>query len=145
VRRADIHQHFWPEALLSSLARRTALPRLRDGWLELPGEPRSGWSRFPRPRGCSTTSTRGVLGGLAPLHAERLAARGGPSVAVHDPLTFLDSSSYGPRAVDAMLRVVGVDRLLYGSDRPVVTPHSLAPLGAAAEHAIAVANHERVA
>ena len=86
-----------------------------------------------------------MLGGLAPLHAERLAARGGPSVAVHDPLTFLDSSSYGPRAVDAMLRVVGVDRLLYGSDRPVVTPHSLAPLGAAAEHAIAVANHERVA
>src|SRR3954451_5901130 len=36
-----MHQHFWPEALLSSLARRTALPRLRDGWLELPGEPPS--------------------------------------------------------------------------------------------------------
>ena len=41
MRRADIHQHFWPEALLSSLARRTALPRLREGWLELPGEPPS--------------------------------------------------------------------------------------------------------
>ncbi len=41
MRRADIHQHFWPEALLSSLARRTALPRLRDGRLELPGEPPS--------------------------------------------------------------------------------------------------------
>jgi predicted TIM-barrel fold metal-dependent hydrolase len=43
------------------------------------------------------------------------------------------------------MRVVGVDRLVYGSDRPVVAPHSLAPLGAAAEHAIAVVNHERVA
>jgi 6-methylsalicylate decarboxylase len=86
-----------------------------------------------------------MLAGLAPLHAERLAARGGPSEAVHDQLTFFDTSSYGPRAIDAMLRIVGVDRLLYGSDRPVVAPHSLAPLGAAVEHAIAVANHERVA
>src|SRR4051794_40372238 len=43
VRRADLHQHFWPEGLLSSLARRTAPPRLRragGGWeLELAGEP----------------------------------------------------------------------------------------------------------
>jgi len=43
VRRADIHQHFWPEGLLSSLARRTAPPRVRragGGWrLELAGEP----------------------------------------------------------------------------------------------------------
>ena len=63
-----------------------------------------------------------MLAGLAPLHAERLAARGGPSDAVHDRLTFFDTSSYGPRAIDAMLRVVGVDRLLYGSDRPVIEP-----------------------
>jgi hypothetical protein len=43
-----------------------------------------------------------------------------------------------------MLRVAGVDRLLYGSDRPVVEPHGLAALGAAAEHAIAVTNPERL-
>jgi hypothetical protein len=42
-----------------------------------------------------------------------------------------------------MLRVVGVDRLLYGSDRPVVEPTPLAALGAAAEHAIVVTNPER--
>ena len=84
-----------------------------------------------------------MLAGLAPLHAERLAARGGPSHAVHDPLTFFDTSSYGPRAIDAMLRVVGVDRLLYGSDRPVIDPAPLA-VGAAAEHALVVANPERV-
>src|SRR6201999_3523543 len=81
-----------------------------------------------------------MLGGLAPLHAERLAARGGPSEAVHDRDTFFDTSSYGPRAVDAMLRAVGVDRLVYGSDRPVVAPSDLGALGAAAEHAIAVPN-----
>ena len=74
-----------------------------------------------------------MLAGLAPLHAERLAARGGPVEAVHDPLTFFDTSSYGPRAIDAMLRVVGVDRLLYGSDVPVVEPVSLAPLGEAVD------------
>ena len=42
VRRADIHQHLWPDALLSSLARRTVHPRLRrtaGGWrLELAGD-----------------------------------------------------------------------------------------------------------
>ena len=44
---------------------------------------------------------------------------------MHDPLTFFDTSSYGPSAIDAMLRVVGVDRLLYGSDRPVIEPVAL--------------------
>jgi hypothetical protein len=43
VHRTDVHQHFWPESLLSALARRTAPPRLRragGGWeLELAGEP----------------------------------------------------------------------------------------------------------
>jgi predicted TIM-barrel fold metal-dependent hydrolase len=42
-----------------------------------------------------------------------------------------------------MLRVVGVDRLLYGSDRPVIEPVALATLGAAAEHALVVTNPER--
>ena len=39
MRRADIHQHLWPDELLSSLARRTVHPRLRHGRLELAGEP----------------------------------------------------------------------------------------------------------
>ena len=68
-----------------------------------------------------------MLAGCAPLHAERLAARGGPADAVHDELTsWFDVSSYGPQAVDAMLRVVGVDRLVHGSDRPVAEPPPLA-------------------
>src|SRR3954447_19593372 len=35
----DVHQHLWPEELLDALSRRSAPPRLSDGWLELPGEP----------------------------------------------------------------------------------------------------------
>jgi 6-methylsalicylate decarboxylase len=62
---------------------------------------------------------------------------------VHDPLTAFDTSSYGVRALDAMLRVVGVDRLVYGSDRPVIEPYGVAGLGVAAEQAIVCANPER--
>jgi predicted TIM-barrel fold metal-dependent hydrolase len=61
-----------------------------------------------------------MLAGLAPLQLERLAARGGPARQAHDPLLFYDTSSYGPRAVDATIRIVGADQLVHGSDRPVV-------------------------
>ena len=63
-----------------------------------------------------------MLAGLAPLHTERLRARGGPLTRKADPMIFYDTSSYGPQAVDLMERVVGVDQLVYGSDRPVVDP-----------------------
>jgi len=62
-----------------------------------------------------------MLAGLAPLLAERLAARGGPPVQ-RDPLTFYETSSFGPAALAAMAAVVGEESLLYGSDRPVVEP-----------------------
>jgi hypothetical protein len=63
-----------------------------------------------------------MLAGLAPLHTERLHSRGGPAMRRADPLVFYDTSSYGPRAVGLMERAVGVDQLVYGSDRPVVDP-----------------------
>jgi 6-methylsalicylate decarboxylase len=63
-----------------------------------------------------------MLAGGAPLLTERLAARGGPAVALDDPCTFYDTSSYGPAVIDMMATRVGVDRLVYGSDRPVVVP-----------------------
>jgi 6-methylsalicylate decarboxylase len=81
-----------------------------------------------------------MLAGGAPLHAERLAARGGPARGVLDDRAWFDVSSYGPRAVDAMLRVVGVDRLVLGTDRPVADPPSLASLGPAVHHALAHVN-----
>jgi hypothetical protein len=63
-----------------------------------------------------------MLAGLAPLHAERLSARGGPESAEDDRLTFYESSSYGPLAVGAVGAVVGHGQILYGSDRPVLEP-----------------------
>src|SRR5919106_1349960 len=53
-----------------------------------------------------------MLAGLGPLHRERLLARGGQPVADRD--VFLDTSSYGARAVDAVIRELGVDALVYG-------------------------------
>jgi 6-methylsalicylate decarboxylase len=63
-----------------------------------------------------------MLAGGAPLLSERLAARGGPSIELRDPLTFYDCSSYGPVAVGATVDRVGAGQLVYGSDRPVVEP-----------------------
>jgi hypothetical protein len=63
-----------------------------------------------------------MLAGGAPLLAERLVARGGPSIDLRDPQTFYDTSSYGPMMVEAMARWVGPAQLVYGSDRPVIEP-----------------------
>jgi predicted TIM-barrel fold metal-dependent hydrolase len=63
-----------------------------------------------------------MLAGGAPLLSERLQVRGGPTVDLHDPLVFYDTSSYGPAAVEAMARRVGSEQLVYGSDRPVAEP-----------------------
>jgi hypothetical protein len=65
-----------------------------------------------------------MLAGLAPLHGERLLARGGPPPEI-DRLTFYETSSYGPRAIRALIELVGPEQILYGSDRPVVEPHRL--------------------
>lgn len=66
-----------------------------------------------------------MLAGLAPLHAERLSSRGGPSSELPDRLAFYDTSSYGPSAVRMLAERVGPEQLLYGSDRPVVEPAEL--------------------
>ncbi len=63
-----------------------------------------------------------MLAGGGPLLSERLAARGGPTRDLADPLTFYDTSSYGPRMTETMARWVGPRQLVYGSDRPVVEP-----------------------
>jgi predicted TIM-barrel fold metal-dependent hydrolase len=64
-----------------------------------------------------------MLGGAAPVHDERLVARGA-HVGASDDRVFVETSSYGPRAVDTMLRFLGVDQIVFGSDRPVVEPRT---------------------
>jgi len=83
-----------------------------------------------------------ALAGLAPLHHERLVARGGTFARV-DPLVFFETSSYGAGGIDAALRVVGVDGLVHGSDRPYACPaqHGLGP---AVTQALRVTNPHRL-
>ena len=83
-----------------------------------------------------------MLAGGGPLHAERLAARGGPGVKVDDDM-FVDSSSYGVQMIDHAVRVLGVDQLVYGSDRPVLGSLDC-PLGEAVRQAMLVTNPLRL-
>ena len=128
-------------------ARATAAASVPDWWPALTdyvSSMQAAWHAFavwgrpahPRLRVCFA-----MLAGLAPLQRERLVSRGG--VPVNDPDVFLDVSSYGERAVDAVLREVGVDRLVHGSDRPVIAGAEL-PLGDAVRVAVRERNPARL-
>jgi hypothetical protein len=75
-----------------------------------------GRQRFPRLPVCFA-----ALAGLGPLHGERQRARGGRAGRV-DNLTFVETSTYGTLAVDAVVRVLGIDVVCRGSDRPYAEP-----------------------
>jgi hypothetical protein len=62
-----------------------------------------------------------MLAGLAPLHAERFDARAEP-VGPVDSGAFVETSSYGPLAVDATVRVLGTEVVVRGSDAPYASP-----------------------
>jgi 6-methylsalicylate decarboxylase len=80
--------------------------------------------------------------GLAPIHYERHLFRGGPGAAV-DPNVFVETSGYGPRALDSLVRVLGIDAIVLGSDRPYGEPlHEF--LGEAATRAVRVKNPARL-
>ena len=109
-------------------------------------EMQSAWLAFVsegRPAHHGLPVVFAMLAGCAPLHGERLAGRGGPACMTADPLFFYDCSSYGTQALDAMVRCVGVEQIVFGSDRPVIQPTGC-HLGDAARHAIEVVNPARV-
>jgi 6-methylsalicylate decarboxylase len=103
-----------------------------------------GFAAWARPRLERLRVVFAALAGGAPLHVERLAGRGGPAAAAFDPLTFYDTSSYGPRAIEAVGGVVGLDQLVHGSDRPVLGAPPEHGLGAAGEHALTTTNPARL-
>jgi predicted TIM-barrel fold metal-dependent hydrolase len=80
--------------------------------------------------------------GLAPVHHERHAARGGRPATI-DRDVFVDTSSYGPQGLDALVRVLGIDVLALGSDRPYAEPLREL-LGDAATRAIRTTNPLRL-
>ncbi|WP_375497590.1 amidohydrolase family protein [uncultured Jatrophihabitans sp.] len=99
-----------------------------------------GRSLLPRLRLCFVAGA-----GLAPLHHERFAARSGRRFVVdHD--VFVDTSSYGRQGIDALTRTLGIDVVVLASDRPYAEPpaQALLDLGAAAWHAVAVSNPNRL-
>lgn len=101
---------------------------------------------YGRPRHPGLRVCFALLAGLAPLHGERLAARGGDDPlarGVVDPDVYVETSSYGPRAVDAVVRVLGIDPVVTGSDRPYAPPSGYG-MGDAAEHALRSANPLRL-
>lgn len=84
--------------------------------------------------------------GLAPLHHERHVARGGTPRPV-DPDLFVDTSGYGPRALDPVVRALGIDAIVLGSDRPYAGPLAAEAervFGPAALHAIHTTNPRRL-
>jgi predicted TIM-barrel fold metal-dependent hydrolase len=65
-----------------------------------------------------------MLAGGAPLHHERLQARGCGPIQLGDLNTFYETSSYGPDAIQTMVGLVGESQLVYGTDRPVIEPRA---------------------
>jgi hypothetical protein len=108
--------------------------QLHAAWWAWADGGRERWARLPV---CFA-----ALAGLGPLHGERHRARGGHGGAVHR-LTFVETSSYGTQAVDAVIRVLGVDVVCHGSDAPYATPAALV-LDDAALHAIRTRNPGRL-
>jgi 6-methylsalicylate decarboxylase len=63
-----------------------------------------------------------MLAGGAPIQLERLRSRGVELRTTLYPNVYLESSSYGRRALELCLATYGVTQLLYGSDAPVIDP-----------------------
>ncbi|MFI6598098.1 amidohydrolase family protein [Nonomuraea sp. NPDC050536] len=109
--------------------------QMHQAWYHFQAEIRP---RFPELRVCFA-----LLAGLAPLHSERLITRGGDSRGLVDPGCFVETSSYGPRAIDAIVRELGIDVVVNGSDAPYATAPDPG-LGEAAGHAVRVTNPRRL-
>lgn len=123
--------------------------QIPDWWIPVVGyvsQMQASWWAWQAVRGRQLFPSLRVLfgagAGLAPLHHERHVARGGESRTIdHD--VFVDTSSYGPQALDALARALGIDVLTLGSDRPYGDPIAHL-LGDAATHAIRVVNPHRM-
>ncbi len=63
-----------------------------------------------------------ILAGGAPFQLERLGSREQDAAAALHPGLHLDTASYGRRALELSLETVGAERLVYGSDVPVIDP-----------------------
>jgi hypothetical protein len=122
-----------------------ALPGWWPAMVDYPAQMQAAWwawhavgrTLLPELRICFAAGA-----GLAPAHDERFVARAG-SVPRVDPGVFVDTSSYGRRGLGALIQALGVDVVVFGTDRPYAEPTD-PDLGAAATRAIRVANPRRL-
>jgi predicted TIM-barrel fold metal-dependent hydrolase len=63
-----------------------------------------------------------ILAGGAPIQLERMASRGVDERTAMLPRIWFDTATYGHRALDLAMSTFGVERMLFGSDMPVVDP-----------------------
>lgn len=108
ARDASLNEPLWWAALTDYVA------QMQAAWIAFAT---AGRRRHP-----NLTVLFALLAGGGPLLGERLAARGGPPIDLRDPLTFYECSSFGPAAIEAIHPLVGLEQLVYGSDRPVAEP-----------------------
>ena len=89
-----------------------------------------------------------ILAGGAPFQLERLASRGVDTRDVLRPNVYLDTASYGERALELSLATYGVSQLVYGSDAPVIdsepTLRSVRSFGQAVEDVVCRENPARL-
>jgi 6-methylsalicylate decarboxylase len=89
-----------------------------------------------------------ILAGGAPIQLERMASRGVDTRIVLDENIFLDTASYGERALGLALATYGVDQIVYGSDWPVIeteaTLRAVRGFGEAVAAAVCADNPERL-
>ncbi len=89
-----------------------------------------------------------ILAGGAPFQLERLASRGIDTRSVVRPNVYLDTASYGERALELALATYGVAQLVYGSDAPVIdsepTLRSIRGFGQAVEDVVCRDNPARL-
>lgn len=89
-----------------------------------------------------------ILAGGAPFQLERLASRGVDTRGVLHPNVYLDTASYGARALELTLATYGVGQIVYGSDVPVIDPgptlRSVRGFGQAVADAVCRDNPQRL-
>lgn len=87
-----------------------------------------------------------ILAGGAPIQVERLQSR---NIEVPSQASaYFDTASYGRRALELCAAAYGLDRLVFGSDAPVLDPglglHVLGELGDAVTEAVCETNPARL-
>jgi len=89
-----------------------------------------------------------ILAGGAPIQLERMASRGVDERRAMLPRVWFDTASYGRRALNLAMSTFGVERMLFGSDTPVVDPalgvDAVRSFGDAVANAVVSANPDRL-